>query len=605
MRTLDQQPKLPDDFLSIDDWQDPQPMTGSWYNNPLVGVLGVIGSITFLFCLTAFLPQRVAEQNQLGAPDLGGMGARADEMAGHDHVPESRDLNEVLAELSGNAPWDSLAYLENKASFDPSQKQLVQQEIMNLLATRSIELEGHLGVFTVWFDTEDRRRISALLKRSSDQRETMRLAGAMSHLPNPVPALIAELVEHDLNGEVHMALSVELSNHNVQPSEIAHQLVSKLQPSSTSKQFENTVLLLNGYSWETRSDADLKKLAAGAIAAAGRNLTSDQLERMDDNVSEAITKFAELPASSNLLEKVAATSNGTRSVMTFLSMHLESRQAGDLAAKLAMRDDKIRPRQLRNYENSELAQAILWEDRLQGGPELSNMEMSSSDASMRAFSKASLSLIKSNPNAALASLWRVVDRQKRNIKREGLSSQFLQKLDTLLAEKLIGDLRLPAPGSADRNKKRRPRRTMPASLNLAEHLGGRKSALAIQKASKKKPHVLQEFKGILDALIALNQPDTYDMIVNAWVFHGDGKLETIGKAIEPTFLRRLQRRVKGPNATRSDHRSAIKNMMAALGRVGTSVSVPVLKEQTQSKVEDFRKASAKALEMIRKRSSRG
>lgn len=608
MKTKNQQPNSRVAFLSIDDWQDDEPIKGSWLDNPFVGTLGVIGAITCLF----FWPRDHAErfaQSPLEMESESVSGSLDEALAG---------LNTASTVEEWDFPYKSLRYLADSTNFDPSQKRVVQDAIMDMLATNPTRLEGVLEVFSIWFDTEDSRRISTLFKKFPDYPEALCLAGAMSKLPNPVPGLLSEMTEHTGDSVVHMALSTELSNHNVQPAEIARQLANMLRVAVNPQDFERIVLMLcnippaiSDLPWETRDDPELKQLIASAMVSAGRNLTPGQLEKMNINVPDTILRFAQLPENSALLEKLAETSSGTARVMSFLGRNKQSKEAGDFAVKLA-RANKIKPQRLVAFENSELVQQFLWEGTLKGNEDFLNLKtprmmpwMKSGD--LNGFSKAGVSLIDSDPNSAIESLLTVVRTKTRSnapITRQSVSNEFLRKLDALLADKLKDDLRLPANYS-NTGKRQPGERSMPASMDLAERLGGKNSALAIAKAGKKKPEVLREFKGMLGALIALNEPETHGMIVNAWVIHGDvDGLENIGEVIEPRFIDRLQAKLKNLNAADKQQRRVIHFLTSALAKIGTSKSIPILESLTESKIVGFQKASAQAIETIRERSDR-
>lgn len=594
MNTKNQQTNSHASFLSIDEWQDDETRAGSWFDNPFLGALCVLGALVCLFSLSAVSSQAEANRLKQAREDAEESLRQADAL-NEDHA-EPTTLDKALARLSRDRPEQSWRYLTDKTNFDPGQKRVVQDKIMEILATAPLELSNNFGIFSVWFDTDDSLRISALL-RNSTGAEARCLVEAMAKLPNPVPALFAELSEHPANGDAFQALEQELCHHhNVQSAEISRQLASKLHFAVNPQNFERIVLSLKRMSWKTGDDSELKKLIAGAMASASRNLMLNQLEKMDANIPDAITTFAQLPENSDLLEKLAAASNGTASVMKFLGYNKKSKEAGDFAVKLA-RENKIDPRQL--YENTELTQQLKWEGILKGYKEFLDLNMNSGVTSMRGFSNAGVSLIDSDPDSAIDLLLSVVQRERTDIAREGMSDEFLRKIDALLADKLKDDLRLPST-SSNTDKK-----GSPASLDLAERLGGRNAALAIAKAGTKKPEVLREFKGMLGAMIALNEPETYGMIVNAWVIHGDvDGLENIGEAIESKFITRLQVRLKKLNAADKQQRRVIHFLMSALKQIGTTESLPVLNELTESKLVGFQKASAEAIKIIRNRLDR-
>ena len=612
MKTQNQKPNSRASFLSIDDWQDDEPVTFSWFDNPFVGMATVVGLFACLASLSMISWQAQANrQNQ--AREEADAALREIESL---HQPDEpiTNLDEALARLSKNlrpegrrsALAPSLQYLANRANYDPSAKTAVQNKIMKWLETDSTDLQGNMDVFSIWFDAEDSRRISALIKKRPGYEHS--LVEAMSNLPNPVPALISELSKHPSTGIAFHSIQQELRNHNIQPAEITRQLANNLRSAASPRDFEGIVLALNSMQWQIRSDEELKKEVASAMAAAGRDLTPDQLNKMHWNVPTAIKAFAHLPESSALLEKLGTTNDGPRNPqMSFGSrknqneiQQFQDQRSSDKSAVLLARQNKIHPRELLTYEDSELVQEFLWEGKLKGKSEFQNLNMSLNAASMKGFSEAGVSFMRSDGYSAINPLLTVVQKHSDQMTRERLSDKFLQKLDILLVNKLKEDLRV----SSKANSRKPPgQRKMPDSLVLAELLGGKNAALAIAQAGKKKPEVLREFKGMLGALITLNEPETYGMIVNAWVIHGNADgLKNTGEEIEPLFIKRLEYKLKKLNAADKGQRRVIHFLMGALKEIGTTKSIPILTELTKSKVAGFRKVSQQTIDIIRQRS---
>ena len=300
---------------------------------------------------------------------------------------------------------------------------------------------------------------------------------------------------------------------------------------------------------------------------------------------------------------MAATRHGTeKAQMSFgarrnqeASQEPRTPQSADEAVSLA-RQDKIHPRELltSRYANSESVYQFLWEGKLSGKSQFRDLRMNFSDTSITGFSKAAVSLLKSNPSDTVESLWSVVKKNSAEITRDRVSDEFLRKLDSVLADQLLEDLHLPA------------RSNSPASLNLAKALGGRQSALAIAKPQPRKALLFGEFPGMLGAMIALDEPETYDMIVNAWINHSGSteSLESIGEAIEPNFLSRLDIKLKKLEKGDKRQQRTIPRLIKALGQTGTEKSVPRLEELRKSKVKTFRETSTQALKRIRQRTGR-
>lgn len=597
-------------FLTIDEWQDDEPITGSWFDSPLMGTVGVIVAVSVLFSLSFMSAKAEAYRREQAREEADAELKYIKWLSDPNGKPyESESFDQALNGLNWVEKGPSLNYFANQANFDPSKKPVVQEKILKLLTTE-VQGLGNMKVFSVWFDTEDHRRISGLIEQMPGHERN--LVKAMSNLPNPVPALISELSQHSPTSQVYSALQDELRNNGLPTEEILRQLANKIRSTNNPKQFERFALVINDTVWHRVDDTPtIMKQIAGAMASAGRNITTEQLDEMDENVAYGIEKFSQFPEISDLLKKLSATRHvknrempwaETESVESKVKLARKGKiYPWETVASVVKRakDGKVHPGELLSYEDSELVQEFLWEGKLKGKSEFLNLKMSSNATSMRGFSKAGVSLIRANGYSAIDSLLLVVQKHSTEITRERVSDELLEKLDILLANKLKIDLQLPSSSS---NGKRKSPRQMPASLNLAERLGGKQAALAIAKAGKKKPSVLKEFKGMFGAMIALNEPETYDMIVNAWLIHGNADgLKTIGEAIEPRFISRLQTRLKKLNTKDKSQRRAIHILMGALEQIGTSKSVPVLEQLTESKVVGFQKASAKALEMIRQR----
>lgn len=574
---------------------DPKPTTDPGFRKSLLGILGVIFVAACVILWTVFSKKNDNQGQVKEAAD------------GANTASATARIHEVLAGLDqdAHALAQSTGYLSDTANYDPAEKDAVQDKLIKILAANPLQLQGDMEMFSIWFDREDTKRISALLKNPQQHAEAGCLVKAMAKIPGSVPAMILELGMHVPSDDVSHALQQELHLQGVDSMAISRQLSTKLRATTDSKTFETITLVLKSMSWDTAESPELKTLIADSMAAAGRNITADQLQKMDADVGTAITTFARLPESADLLEKLAATSTGARNVMMFLRRDEKSSEAGNIAAKLA-RENKIHPREVVGFENSELVQEFLWEGKLTGKSEFLNLDINinSNSASLNGFSAAGVSLINSDPKGAIKSLLTVVAKRRNEITRERLSDKFLEKLDSLLANKLKDDLRLPSSSSnTDKAGQSKPRK-MPDSLILAELLGGKNAAMAISQAGKKKPEVLRGFKGMLGAMIALNEPETYGMIVNAWVIHGDADgLENIGPAIERPFIQRLEIRLKKLNPADKGQRRAIHFLMGALKKIGTTESVPILTKLTKSELVGFRKASQQALDTIHQRSS--
>ncbi len=591
------QPNSNASFLSIDEWQDAEPMTGSWFDNPLVGSVGVVLAVSVLLSLSLMSSQADANRREQARAEAEATIKYVQSPGFVDGTYESESFDQALQGLSWSEKGPSLNYFANQANFDPGKKPLVQKEILKLLATHCQELELNMGIFSVWFDFEDHRRISPLIEKSPGHEWLV--VEALANLPNPVPILISEMSQHSPNSHIYTIIQNALrQNQSVTTEEILRQLANKLRSSNSPQEFERIVWAINDLVWQIGDKPELKKQIAGAMALAGQQLMPEQLEKMDANATAGITKFSEFPEMADLITKLQATSHGASNFqMSFGSKQKE--QTAESALKLA-RDNKLHPRELLRYSDSESVQEFLWAGRLRGESQFLNLNLSTNATSMKGFSNAGVWLMRSKKYAAIDLIHAVVEERSKEFTRERMSDKFLEQLDILLANKLKVDLDPPSGTSTEEAETYQ--REMNACLTLAERLGGKSAALAITQVGKGKPELLREFKGMLAALIALNEPETYDMIVNAWLIHPDiYSLDDIGKAIEPTFINRLQVRFEKLNPAVKSQCRAIHILTGALAQIGTSKSVPVLAQVKTSKVVGIQKAGERALMMIRER----
>ncbi|MCR9198346.1 MAG: hypothetical protein NXI04_06875 [Planctomycetaceae bacterium] len=586
-------------FLPIDDWHDETPVAGSWLDNPFLGMMSVIGSVGVLLSISLMSSQADARRQEQyraqAAADLHDAEALLDEFG---HEPGFENIEEALAALNGNRPESALQFLADRSHFNANRKAVVQQKLWDLLATDPSRLSDSMGVFSIWFDTEDHPRFSQLIKSMPGNEWTT--VKAMSSLPNPVPILIAELPEHAPTGRAHGEIKSALLFHGVHADEISRQLADRLLRTNDARQFERLTIILNDYAAQTSNDATLKKLISDAIVRAGQDLTPEQLDKMDWVAGTAIKMLAQPPDNSELLAKLVTTKHGAEPPQLSFGGPIHSPAAprvpdvsnAEVALRLA-REGKLPPLELQmlGHADSVEAQEFLWKVVLLKESGYRDLTMKFNETSLLGFSQAGLSLLNSHPESAIDSLWSVVEKHRQEITRERVTSEFLQALDRHLAKQLQEDIRPTAQSDS------------PASLELAEFLGGRQSALAIGLPAPGKVKVISKFKGLLPALIAMNQPETYETIVNAVINNGGpaSGLDRIGEAIEPNFQGRLK--VKLNKLEKGDQRQkrTIPLLIHALGQTGTSNSVPLLEELTKSKIGSFRQSSSQALSRIRQR----
>ena len=601
-------------FTSIDDWTDRKPAAGSWLDNPFLGTLSVVGCLAVLLSISFLSSQADARRRQQFREqaeadlhhaealrdDFGSQPEAENRGAQHEFEnlgsrPNINNVEEALSELQGSQPDDALRFLANRSNFNANLKSVVQERVLDVLATNASSLNDHMGLFSIWFDAEDHPRFSELIKAMpGNEWITVK---AMSSLPDPVPALIAELPEHSPTGMAHNEIKNALHRHGVHADEISRQLANKLLLTNDPRQFEQLTIVLNAFASQTSHDGALKKLISNAIVQAGRDLTSEQLNNMDWGAGMAIKTLVQPPDDTEFLVRLAATKHGAETPQLSFGGPISAMETPDVRnAEVALglaRKGKLAPRELQmlGHADSEEAQEFLWSVVLLQKNGHRDLNMTFSDESLRGFSRAGIALVQSQPESAVESLWTVVQKNSEEMTRDRVSPEFLQALDTLLAEQLLEDVR---PNAASDS---------PASLALAEHLGGRQSALAIGRPAPGKVLVISKFKGLLPMLIAINQPETYETIVNAVINHGGpaGGLDKIGAAIEPNFLGRLKIKLKKLEKGDQRQKRTIPLLIHALGQTGTSDSVPLLEELTKSKVGSFRQSSSQALRKIRLR----
>lgn len=299
-------------FLSIDQWQDDEPSHHSWLNSPSVGSLGIVLSLTCLFVWGA-LPKSNSDRAKLGREALE---YRADEIAqpfseASDPANERYDLHSALAGLDADGPsYQSIVYLSDRVNFDPSQRDVVKDKIFQVLVTKPSAFHGNPDVFSIWFESTDFDRFSSLLKNAPQDGSSFELVKAMASLPDSDSALLSELGKHPPMHEASLAIEQEFRNRGFDSLDISRKLINELSSTVDPQTFERIVLILHSMSGQTKDIPDVKRRIADSMAKGGQNLTTEQLERMDPNLANAIVTFAQSPESDALLDKLAATTRG-------------------------------------------------------------------------------------------------------------------------------------------------------------------------------------------------------------------------------------------------------------------------------------------------------
>ena len=583
--------RLANSGLSIDQWQDNKLTPRNWFN------IDTVAAALSLICLLSLGAMSASRVGRFSGEKIVDVEMRAE---------AESDKAMARAEALNEKAWpskDLISYWSDKANYDPSQKTVVKDEIMKALGEnphKLLKYSSDMEMFSIWFDSDDTKRISPLLKNTDQYMDAQSLVKAMSKVPDSVPAMILELGKRP---GIHAsnALKKELHDRGVDWIEISRQLSTEtLAP----QKFEQLVFALGKLASDSR-DPEQKHLVASSIAAGGRNLKPEQIEKMDNNIFDAILHFAKLPESADLLEKLVATSKkGAQKVAAFLRINV-SEDAGRFAIKL-VRQDKINPAVLLDYPDLEPACELLWKAKLKENPVVSGKAFNRwsiplSDVSMRALSTVATSMIETDPDTAIDSL-ASLHYKNGEISADALSEKFLEQIDVALSSKIKKDFALLAKSSKYDTSTNRDRRKPPACLQLAEYLGGKKSALAIAEAGRSSRVVLMEFETLVPVLAEINEPQTYDVIVEGYRYCYKSKLR--GKnleAIEPAFLNRLKLEVEKLNDKDKSHQGFVRSLIGWLENYGTNASIPTLEKLTNSKFKKFQKYSQTAINKIRRR----
>lgn len=417
-----------------------------------------------------------------------------------------------------------------------------------------------------------------------------------------VSALLTELIEADANGPRSLEIQHELSRNGCNDEEIVRRLSERLRDTADAKKFERILLLMDRLSYVISVNPDMKRQFVTAPATAGQHVLTSDLKKMDQRVLSLILDLTQLPESSVLLGKLATVDdNWADQVMTKLA-RLNSDMALEFSVKIA-REKYIHPRHLRDTD-SEVVCHFLWEGKLAGKEEFSGISVGDSQASIKAFSHAAAAKITSDPSGAVDSLMALFLHQHQGIDRRSLPQELLQNIDNLLSSnvgKYFGD----RDESLYEAKKRAKKGLGPiAFLDLAKHLGGRKTIVAIAELGINNPKVLEKFEGIGDMLVSINEPKVYDAIVMATAFHGQGRSNAIansmGQAIEPNFLRRLQAELqsKPTNKEKNDWVKRVSNLVEVIQQIGTAKSIPVLTQLAGNKNSLLKGSANKILQKI-------
>ncbi|MFK7768179.1 MAG: hypothetical protein AB8B55_13225 [Mariniblastus sp.] len=427
-----------------------------------------------------------------------------------------------------------------------------------------------------------------------------------ARLTGDVSDLLTELVEADQNGRSSYEIKQELSRNGCSDTEIVRHLAKRLRDIVDARNFERILLAITGISYVISDNPDIKQQFVGALAAAGQHVQTSQLKEMDQRVTSLILDSTQLPESVDLLGKLASIDdNWGHQVLTKL-YRLQSDIAPEISVKIA-RENKLNPQHLRDKDSEAVCQ-FLWEGKLAGKENFLSVSIGDSEASIKAFSNAAAAKIDNDPSGAVDSLMALSLNRQSGISRMSLSKELMQKIDSVMSTNVEKHF-VDTDESIHQASKRGRKGTGPfAFLDLAEHLGGRKTIIALAKTGIDNQTILEKFQPIRDILASVNEPKTYHAIVVATGFHGIGRSnairENIGQAIEPNFLRRLKVELRSQPTKRekNDWVKRISHLVEAIDQIGTSKSLPVLGQLAKNKNGLLKGLAERTLKKIRKRS---
>ncbi len=421
-----------------------------------------------------------------------------------------------------------------------------------------------------------------------------------------VSVLLAELIEADENGRSNYEIKQDLWRNGCNDAEIVRRLSKQLGDTVDAQSFERIILAMSGISYVISDHLDVKQRFVNALAAAGQHVQTSQLKEMDQRVSSLILDSTQLPESVDLLGKLASIDDNWGQRVLAKLYRLKSDMAPEISVKIA-REKNIHPRNLRG-KDSEVVCQFLWEGKLAGKAKFSGVSVGDSEASIKAFANAAASKIETDPGGAVDSLMAQFLHRHPGISRTSLPKDLMRKIDDALSTNVEKHL-VDSGETAYEASMRRKKGTGPfAFLDLAEHLGGRKTKIAIAKMGESNPSILQKFLPIRDILLSVNEPETYDAIVEATTFHGIGRsraiAENIGQAIESNFLRKLQVELQS-QPTKSEQNDWVKRigtLVEVIDQIGTAESVPALQKLAKNKNGYLKGRAERTLKKIRGRS---
>lgn len=406
-----------------------------------------------------------------------------------------------------------------------------------------------------------------------------------------VSALVSELVEPRENGRSSFQIRQELASNGIDDKALVQRLANLLHETTDGRKLAGILTAMSGPSYVIADHPEIKAHVASGITSAGRYVQAEQLEEMNQQATSLILDFAQLPASIDLLGKLASIDDRRAGQVLTALLRMKDKSAVAAASVKIVRENDIDPRHLRDTE-SQIICEFLWEGKLAGKTRFSQVTAGNNEASRRALTKAMASAVVKDRNQAVTSLMTFNLHKTQLCNRQTLPRDLMLKLDHAIstqAEKHLGDI---ANGeTVYQTKRRQGRGEGPlAFLDLAAHLGGREVAIAIAQAGNRTPSIFERYEPIRDILLSVKAPETYDAIATATAFHGTGRslalYRKIGQEIESAFVGRLRVEQDSKPKNRveeGDRIKRIRNLVEVIKQVGTAKSLPALEELANSK----------------------
>lgn len=338
-------------FISIDQWQDKEPAKGSLFDNPFVGMLGVILLVGGLFTWGAIAPKNdssgggnASAGSVLGDVGRGDAGIGNASMGGWGSGSSSGNLN-LKSALAGLEQYPSgqyyaaIQYFNNRSNFDPSQKEKVKESLWKMFNadySQMLDLsQTGSEAFSIWFDAQDMPRFRERLKERPS-REGIHIIRAMSKLPNAVEGLLSEL-PGSLYGEparLDYSILDELLALNADREKIEKSLIGELKAGTNIDLFTRIVDHLDDVRrrYREHDDPKTKALVAERLTLASGQFTEEQFDKMRD--FDAIRDYCTLPENSELLMRFA-TPKHLYPLGNYLES-LKSKEAVKFAEKLGV-----------------------------------------------------------------------------------------------------------------------------------------------------------------------------------------------------------------------------------------------------------------------------